>query len=194
MMKILHRSKFSLFKAVVTILLLCCRLTICANWEPTCYSPCSLPLPKPHVHPDVDDCKAAANQLGAEPRSGEAIIITSDSSRVPQGGYLFPHAWTIGTCSIVVSFRPGAIVDYASPRDLRTSALQVTEKCHGWLNRWGGWIVGGRYRRLVVIAIGRREEGLLGNLTVDAASSITNLTDCDATAPVVDGAISVGTS
>ena len=125
----------------------------------TCYVPPRLPMPQPAFFPTVADCRAATSLMEREKHTTVPMTITSDSHRVPRGSYLYPHSWTVGTCSVVVGFEDGQTEDVATLLGLSGRATQIFRLCVTDRYLWGGQVAAGEEKRLIVSVRGAGRNG-----------------------------------
>ena len=135
------------------------------NGLPQCFTPSTIPFEPSELEiPTRQDCRAAANLLAREHDASRVSVITSDSRKVPQGGFLYPHAWTHRSCTVVVGFRRGEDTDQSMLVAMAGRANMVVRDCWHWVGMeiegegnsrsLGGQIRGGLDHRLVISVMG----------------------------------------
>ena len=120
--------------------------------EYMCFDNFRFPYRPPIRLPDRITCeKAIKEELGGEPQQHALRIITTRSGQVPQGAYLYPHAWTSGLCSVVVSIQRPALADTTTYEQLVLDALAVLDHCSE--TRYGGRVRGGDQNNIKITVV-----------------------------------------
>lgn len=149
-----------------------------------CYTAGHIPPPRPFYVPTQLDCAAAAQKMGREPNSARPQIITSVSSDVPEGGYLYPHGWQSGTCAIIVKFDFRENRDVATLLGLGLRARQVSTLCVTDRYKYGGEVPAGEDEKLIVSVRG----GTWPHEPTDGTGGVASEVDAE-----LDGTDAVGT-